>query len=257
MRKGTVIAILNQKGGVGKTTTSISLAEALKNAGKSVLLIDTDEQCNSTDSYGITDVDGMPTLYDALFGDKDVAECIIKTNVTDIVPSDPLLACSEQKFPVDGTRFTVLRNKCKKLKDMYDYIIVDTNPSLGSKMVNVLTFADKVIIPLECSRYALKGMDSLITNYESVKEMNPTIKIAGLLVVKYSSNEKLCKQFDKELSNYAESIGTRVFNTKIRKCIALANAQAEFKTICNYDKRSTGAEDYKNLALEIMGEGEV
>lgn len=248
-----VIAIVNQKGGVGKTSTAVNLSRALRVLGNKVLLIDTDGQCNSTDSYGIDSVDGMATLYDLLFEKgTDVNECIQKMELCHIIPGDTQLNRSEQLFPMDGNRFTLLRQKCECLREQYDYILLDTNPSLGSMMINVLTFVDKVIIPIEPNRYALKGISDLCSTIESVKGMNPNIKIEGFLLVKYDAREKLSKDYKEGLPEVAKNMNTKMFNAMIRKSTAISKAQGEMKTVFEYDGNSTGAEDYLSLAHEIM-----
>lgn len=252
-----VIAVVNQKGGVGKSTTTVNLSMALSILNKKVLVIDTDGQCNTTDSYGIDNVDGIATLYDLLFEKRtEPEECIQKLANCHIIAGDTQLNRSEQLFPMDGNRFSLLKRKCEALREKYDYILIDTNPSLGSMMINVLSFADKVIIPIEPNRYALKGISDLTDTIESVKGMNPNIKIEGFLLTKYDGREQLSNQYREGLPETAKNMGTKMFNAVIRKCADLSKAQGESKTIFEYNAKSSGAEDYLELAKEIISKGE-
>ena len=163
-----IIAICNQKGGIGKTTTAVSLATGLARLGKKTLLIDTDAQCNSTDTYRAVTKD-TATLYDLLLENEELEECIQHTPTGDIIASDKLLASAEQKFPQDPSRYFLMKQKCQALEGIYDYIIIDTPPVLGVILSNVLTYVNECIIPFTCDRYAIQGVNELFHTINSVK----------------------------------------------------------------------------------------
>lgn len=246
-----IIAITNQKGGVGKTTTATALAAGLNRAGKKTLLIDTDSQCNATDTYRAV-VDGEATLYDLLFADEAAEECVQHTEVGDIIACDPLLREAEQRFPNDNSRSFLLREKCSGLEKLYDYIIIDTPPTMGVILSNVLTYATDLIIPLTCDRYGLQGIELLSNTIKSAqKYTNPNLKIMGLLVIKYSNRTNLCKEIVEGLPKVAEIMNTKVFDTKIRESVACRESQSARKSLYEYAPKSTTALDYTELCSEI------
>lgn len=155
-----IIAITNQKGGVGKTTTAVSLATGFQKLGKRTLLIDTDSQCNSTDTYRAI-VKDTPTLYDILFENEKAIDCIQNTEVGKIIPCDLLMREAELRFPNDSSRSFLLRERCEELGEYFDYIIIDTPPTMGVILSNVLTYTNEVIIPVTCDRYGLAGIELL------------------------------------------------------------------------------------------------
>ena len=250
-----VIAIANQKGGVGKTTTAVNLSAVLSKKGFKVLLIDTDGQCNSTDSCQAK-VDGVATLYDLLFEREDSKECIQKvTDHLDIIASDPLLADSESKFPNDGSRNFIMREAIEKLRDSYDYMIIDTPPVLGCMLSNALTFADEVIVPVTCDRYAIQGIDDLIKTISNAKKYtNPLLKVAGILLIKYHANTNLSKEIIDGLPQILESFNTKVFETKIRESESCRKSQAAQMSVIDYAPKSTTSIDYISLCDEIIKE---
>lgn len=246
-----IIAITNQKGGVGKTTTAVSLATGLTMLGKKTLLIDTDAQCNSTDTYRAT-VEGMATLYDMLCEGEPAKNCIQHTEIGDIIPCDPLLMQAEQKLPADNSRCFILRERCEELEGMYDYIIIDTPPTMGVILSNVLTYAQEVIIPVTCDRYGLQGIDQLRQTIMSAKKYtNPNLGILGMLLIKYSDRLKLCKEIKEGLPPVAEMLGTKVFDTRIRESVACRMSQSARQSIYAYDENCTTAQDYMQLCKEI------
>lgn len=249
---GTIIAIANQKGGVGKTTTAISVATGLAKLGKKVLFIDTDSQCNSTDTYRINP-DDTATLYDLLFEDEPVMNCISSTELGDIIPSDPLMRNAEQQFPIDGSRPYLLKEKCEGLTDIYDFIIIDTPPSIGAVMSNVLTYCDEAIIPVTTDRYGLQGIDLLSKTIENARKYtNPSLKISGILLTKYKGYTKISKEVSSKLPEVAAILNTRVFDTKIRDSVSAPESQGARTSLYEYAGKSNPAKDYLEFCKEIL-----
>lgn len=247
-----IIAITNQKGGVGKTTTAVSLATGLAKKGFKTLLIDTDSQCNSTDTYKAQTVD-TATLYDLLFEGEKVVECIQHTEVGDIIASDPLMQQAEQKFPNDNSRSFILREKCEELNGIYDFIIIDTPPTMGVILANVFTYADEVIIPVTCDRYGLAGIDLLQTSISSAKKYtNPKLRTLGMVLIKYAERLNLCKEIKEGLPKVAETMNTKVFETKIRESVSCRESQSARQSIYEYAPKCTTALDYMELCEEIL-----
>lgn len=247
-----VIAITNQKGGVGKTTTAVSLATGLSQKGYKTLLIDTDSQCNSSDTYRAK-IEDTATLYDMLFEGEKAIDCVQHTEVGNIIPCDPLMQEAEQRFPNDNSRSFILREKCDELKGLYDFIIVDTPPTMGVILSNVLTYADEIIIPVTCDRYGLAGIELLQKTIESAKKYtNQHLTIAGIVLIKYAERFKLCKEIVMGLPKVAESMNTKVFETKIRESVACKESQSARQSIFEYEPTSTTAKDYMRLCEEII-----
>lgn len=248
-----IIAISNQKGGVGKTTTAVSVATGLQLKGFKTLLIDTDSQCNSTDTYGAK-IKNVATLYDLLFEDELIEECIQKTDVGYIIASDPLLSSAEQKFPNDVTRFILMREKLKKLNG-FDYVIIDTPPTMGVMISNVFSACDNIIIPVTCDRYGLAGIELLHKTISDTKEYtNSKLTILGFLLIKFKENYNINKDIEQSVNVLAENLNTKVFSSKIRESVACRESQAVRKSIFEYAPKSSTAEDYKDLINEIIGE---
>lgn len=249
-----IIAITNQKGGIGKTTTAVSVALGLQSKNYKTLLIDTDSQRNSTDTYRAITED-QETLYDLLFEGTDVFSCIQHTEIGDIIASDKLMKDSEKKFPSDASRAYLLSEACEKLNDSdYDFIIIDTPPKIEGILVNVLTYAKELIIPLTCNRYGLQGLEDLVDSITSTKKYtsNSNLKILGMVMVKYNERYKMNKATIGSIENLAKNLNTKVFNTKIRKSVALEESQNERKGVFEYDPNSTTAKDYLDLCDEII-----
>lgn len=246
-----IIAITNQKGGVGKTTTAVSLATGLSLKGYKTLLIDNDSQCNATDTYGAV-VEGAPTLYDLLFENEKAVDCIQHTKTGDIIPCDPLMRDAEQRFPNDNSRSFILREKCEELNDLYDFIIIDTPPTLGVILSNVLTFANEIIIPVTCGRYALAGMELLQKTIASAKKYtNPNLSITGMVLNRYDKRLNICKEVRKGLPRVAEIMNTKVFDSIIRATVACEESQSAKKSIFEHDPKCNTAIDYMNLCEEL------
>lgn len=249
---GKVIAIANQKGGVGKTTTSVNLSAELTRLGYKTLLIDSDGQCNSTDTCQAI-IEDQATLYDLLFEKEDALNCVQKTDITEMIASDPLLNDSEHRFPNDGSRLFLLSENGSILKEKYDFIIIDTPPNLGCMLSNILTFADFVIIPVTCDRYGMMGINELYNTILSAKKYtNPTLKVLGILFIKYHANTILCKEFSEQLPKVLEEFNTQVFNTRIRESEACKKAQSNCKSVVDYEPKSTTARDYVNFTDELI-----
>lgn len=246
-----IIAIMNQKGGVGKTTTAISIATGLQSKGYRTLLIDTDKQCNASDTYNAI-IKDTTTLYDLFFNSEDAFNCIQSTNVGEIIPSDPLMQDAEQLFPNDNSRSFIMRESLNKIENTYDFIIVDTPPSMGVVLSNVLTYAHEIIIPVTCDRYGLVGITQLhkiITTAQ--KYTNTKLEILGLLLIKHNERLNICKEIMQSLPKIAEVLNTKVFNSKIRESVSCRESQSERMSIFEYEKTSTTAIDYMKLCDEI------
>jgi chromosome partitioning protein len=247
----SVIAITNQKGGVGKTTTAVSLSAGLAQQGYKTLLIDTDSQCNSTDTYRAI-VEDTATLYDLLFEGEKALDCIQHTRIGDIIPCDPLMDGAEQRFPNDNSRSFILREKCEELKSLYDYIIIDTPPAMGVILSNVFTYAYGIIIPVTCDRYGLAGIDRLCQTISLAQRYtNSDLKILGLVLIKYFERLNICKEISEGLPQVADTLKTKVFKTKIRESVACRESQSARQSIFEYAPTSTTAEDYINLCAEL------
>lgn len=246
-----IVAVTNQKGGVGKTTTAVALATGLQKIGKRTLLIDTDSQCNATDTYRAI-VDETATLYDLLFDNEKAIDCIQKTEIGSIIPCDPLMREAEQRFPNDNSRSFLLREKCEELNDMFDYIIIDTPPTMGVILSNVFTYANEIIIPVTCDRYGLAGIELLAKTISSARKYtNRELEITGLLLIKYNDRYNICKEISNGLPKIADVLNTKVFNTKIRESVSCRESQSARKSIYDFAPTCTTAQDYKELCKEI------
>lgn len=246
-----IIAITNQKGGVGKTTTAVSLATGLRKLGLKTLLIDTDSQCNSTDTYRAK-VENTATLYDILFDKEKAIECVQKTEIGSIIPCDPLMREAEQRFPNDNSRSFLLRETCEDLGNHFDYIIIDTPPTMGVVLSNVLTYASEVIIPVTCDRYGLAGIELLSKTILSAKKYtNSNLDITGMVLIKYAERLNICKEINEGLLQVAEMLNTRVFDSKIRESVSCRESQSARESIYDYAPSSTTALDYMSLCEEM------
>lgn len=250
-----IIAVSNQKGGVGKTTTATNLAYGLQKLGKKVLLVDCDPQGNSTDTWKASNRDGYSTLADLLFSNEPAEECVQHTEVGDILAGDPVLEDAEKHLKGVAGYFR-LKNRLAPLRDNYDYIIIDTPPNLGILLQNALIAAEGVIVPVTCGRYALQGMGRFMETVAEVKaQPNPDLKVLGLLLVRYDGRTLLAKEVTNGLPEITESLNTTVFDTKIRRTEEVEKAQAARQPLIEYSPMATATEDYHNLIEELTKRG--
>lgn len=249
---GRTIAIANQKGGVGKTTTSINLSASLAEKGKKVLVIDTDPQGNTTSGFGINKNELDNTVYELILGECSIQECIIKNIVpgVSIIPSNVNLAATEiELIGVDKKEF-ILRSEVDWIKDQYDYIIIDCPPSLNMLTINAMTTADSVLVPIQCEYYALEGLSQLIHTVNLVKErLNPDLDIEGVVFTMYDSRTNLSMQV---VENVKSHLNQNIYKTVIPRNIRLAEAPSYGMPINMYDAKSAGAEAYLLLADEVI-----
>lgn len=250
---GKVIAIANQKGGVGKTTTSINLSACIAAKGKKVLVIDIDPQGNTTSGYGIEKNELENTIYELILGDCSIQDCIIKEVIPNvsILPSNVNLAAAEIELIGVEKKEYILKNEVDYIRKTYDFIIIDCPPSLSLLTVNAMTTADSVIVPIQCEYYALEGLSQLIHTVNLVKErLNPNLEMEGVVFTMYDSRTNLSAQV---VENVKSHLTQRIYNTLIPRNIRLAEAPSFGKPIHLYDPKSAGAESYMNLADEVIG----
>ena len=249
---GKIIAIANQKGGVGKTTTSINLAASLAVLEKKVLLIDADPQANATSGIGI-DVESVEIgTYQLLEHSSSAKDAILKTETPnlDIIPSHIDLVAIEIELVDKEAREYMLKKALVEIKDDYDYILIDCAPSLGLLTLNALTAADAVIIPIQCEYFALEGLGKLLNTIKSVQKIhNPELDIEGLLLTMYDTKLRLSNQIVEEVQKHFNDM---VFQTIIQRNVKLSEAPSYGESIINYDAASKGASNYLSLAKEII-----
>ena len=252
---GKTIAIANQKGGVGKTTTSINLSASLAAKGKKVLVIDTDPQGNTTSGFGVEKNDLDNTVYELMLSECSIKECILNDVIdgVSIIPSNVNLAAAEiELIGVDRKEY-ILKREVEWIKDGFDYIIIDCPPSLSMLTINALTTADTVLVPIQCEYYALEGLSQLIHTINLVKErLNPDLDIEGVVFTMYDSRTNLSMQV---VENVKSNLSQKVFQTLIPRNIRLAEAPSYGMPINAYDPKSAGAEAYMQLAEEVINGG--
>lgn len=250
---GRIIAVTNQKGGVGKTTTSINLSAALAEKGKKVLVVDADPQGNTTSGFGIDKNSLENTIYDLILGNCSVNECIIKEIIPgiSIIPSNVNLAATEiELIGVDKKEY-ILKNEIDWVSDQYDFIIIDCPPALSLLTINAMTTAHTVLVPIQCEYYALEGLSQLIHTVNLVKErLNPRLDMEGVVFTMFDSRTNLSAQV---VENVKSHLNQRVYETVIPRNIRLAEAPSYGLPINKYDPKSAGAEAYKMLAEEVIG----
>ena len=249
---GKVLAITNQKGGVGKTTTSVNLSASLAATKRKALLIDLDPQGNATMGSGIDKKDLSVSIYDVLMGEKSIEEATLSLENTqyDLLPSNSDLTGAEVGLLNITNREIQLRKEVEKIRDKYAYIIIDCPPSLNMLTVNALVAADSVVIPTQCEYYALEGLSALLETIEKIKSvLNPNLNVEGLLRTMFDSRNNLANEVSKQLTDY---FGDKVYNTIIPRNVRLAEAPSYGQPIILYDKTSTGAIAYLALAGELM-----
>ena len=249
---GRVIAVANQKGGVGKTTTAINLSACLAEKGQKVLAIDMDPQGNMTSGLGIDKDEVEKNIYDLMIGQAGVDEVLQKEAIEnlDVIPTSIDLSAAEiELIGVDDKEF-IIRNAVQPIKDDYDYIIIDCPPSLSMLTINAMTTADSVLVPIQCEYYALEGLSQLIHTVELVKErLNPVLEIEGVVFTMYDARTNLSLQV---VENVKENLQQNIYKTIIPRNIRLAEAPSYGMPINLYDPKSTGASANQRLADEVM-----
>ena len=247
-----VIAIANQKGGVGKSTTSINLSSCLAELNKRVLVIDMDPQGNTTSGLGIDKNRLEKSVYEVLIEEETIDDCIQKDifRNLDVLPANVSLSGAEIELIDSDNRSYVLDSKIRKIEDNYDYIIIDCPPSLSILTVNALTTANSVIVPIQCEFYALEGISQLMKTIELVKErLNPTLSIEGVVFTMYDSRTNLSAQV---VDNVKANLNEKIYETVIPRNVRLAESPSHGLPINYYDKKSAGAIGYQQLAKEVV-----
>ena len=245
-----IIAVVNQKGGVGKTTTSINVAAQLAEGKSNVLLLDLDPQGNATSGLGVPKDQAAHTTYDVLRGDASIAQTVVQSNVAqlDVLPANSNLAGSEVEL-VSMTEREFALKRALQAVDKYDYVIIDCPPSLGLLTINGLTAANYVLIPVQAEYYALEGLSQLLNTIQAVKQAtNPGLSLLGIVLTMFDKRNSLSEQVEKEVRNY---FGGTLLDTIIPRNVRLAEAPSYGKTIFQHDRWSKGAKAYKALAREI------
>lgn len=250
---GKTIAIANQKGGVGKTTTAINLSACLAEKGKKVLVIDTDPQGNTTSGFGLDKNNLENTIYELILGECSISDCIIKkvTGNVSVVPSNVNLAAAEIELIGIDKKEYILKKEVDYIRDEYDFIIIDCPPSLNMLTINAMTTADSVLVPIQCEYYALEGLSQLIHTINLVKaRLNPELDMEGTVFTMYDARTNLSMQV---VENVKQNLKQKIYNTMIPRNIRLAEAPSHGMPINLYDAKSAGAEAYMLLAEEVIG----
>ena len=250
-----VIAIANQKGGVGKTTTSINLSACLAEMGKKVLTIDLDPQGNTTSGLGIEKDELENTVYELILGESPVRKCLVKTQIENlyVLPSNVDLAGAEIELLGVNNKEYILKNEIDYIKDDFDFIIIDCPPSLNMLTINAMTTADTVLVPIQCEYYALEGLSQLMHTISLVQtRLNPNLEIEGVVFTMYDARTNLSLEV---VENVKRNLNQTVYKTIIPRNIRLAEAPSHGLPINIYDSKSTGAESYRELAKEVIERG--
>ena len=248
---GRIIAVANQKGGVGKTTTTINLSACLAEQGVKVLVIDMDPQGNTTSGFGVDKNDLDDTIYELLIGESDVQECIIENVMENLslIPSNVNLSGAEIELIGVNRKEYILREQIHPLRDQYDFIIIDCPPSLSILTINSMTTADSVLVPIQCEYYALEGLSQLMHTITLVKKrLNPELEMEGVVFTMFDARRNLSLQV---VENVRANLKENVYNTIIPRNVRLAEAPSHGMPINLYDPRSVGAESYRMLAEEV------
>lgn len=247
-----ILAVVNQKGGVGKSTTSVNLAATLGALGKKTLLVDLDPQGNSTSGFGLNKNQRELCIYNALLGDTEIASIVEPVEVENVfvVPATIQLAGAEIELVSAFSRETKLKSLLDTVRADFEYIIIDCPPSLGLLTVNALTSADGLVIPIQCEYYALEGLSKLLDSVRLVKtHLNAQLEVFGVVMTMYDSRTRLAQQVVDEVKDF---FGEKVFNTLIPRTVRLSEAPSFGKPVTLYDPLGKGAEAYRNLAKEVI-----
>ncbi len=247
-----IIAVANQKGGVGKTTTAINLSAALAEKGKKVLVVDIDPQGNTTSGFGIEKNELENTVYELMLGECSVKDCMIEDVIPNlsIIPSNVNLAAAEIELIEADKKEYILKNELDWVKDKFDFVIIDCPPSLSMLTVNSMTASDSVLVPIQCEYYAMEGLSQLIHTINLVKKkLNPYLEMEGVVFTMYDSRTNLSQEV---VESVKEALEERVFETNIPRNVRLAEAPSYGMPICKYDANSAGAQAYASLADEII-----
>lgn len=253
---GRIIAVANQKGGVGKTTTTINLGASLAHAGKKVLLVDSDAQGNATSGLGIRKGEVDEDIYDILINEASIEDIIVSSSREnmDVVPSSIQLAGAEVELSNVNQRESRLKTALEPIKDQYDYILIDCPPSLGHLTINAFTASDSVLIPVQCEYYALEGLSQLLNTVRLVqKHFNTDLKIEGVLLTMLDRRTNLGYEVVDEVKKYFHE---KVYETIIPRNVRLSEAPSYGLSIIDYDLQSIGAKVYQDLAKEVLAENE-
>ena len=253
---GRTIVIANQKGGVGKTTTAINLSASLAELGQKVLIIDMDQQGNTTSGLGIEKDDREYTIYELLLGECSIEDCFTESvceNLT-VIPSNINLAAAEiELIGTEGKEF-ILRDAVSTIKDKYDFVLIDCPPSLNILTINAMCTADTILVPIQCEYYALEGLSQLIHTIELVRErLNSDLEIEGVVFTMYDARTNLSLEV---VENVKSNLNQNIYKTIIPRNVRLAEAPSYGMPITKYDAKSTGAESYRLLAEEVIHRGE-
>ncbi len=256
-----IIAVMNQKGGVGKTTTTVNLGAALAELGRNVLLIDLDPQAHLSITYGVETTDETVTLYNVLLDERSILEAAVKLDDRiAVVPGSIDLAAAELELAGVEGRETVLKRRIESAQHDFDYVLIDCPPSLGVLTVNALVMASEVIIPMQPQFLALQGVGKLIETVEMVRAgLNPALKVSGIVLTMWDGQARLSNEVVADLQAFLEGArdqetsytSARLFSTRIRRNIKLAEAPSFGKTVIRYEPSSNGAADYRSLAREV------